>query len=122
MVLLDRPQHVIVGAGTAALLCASKLLERHDVVIIHDGSTQASHSLQYEVNERPIDWPKAAFLNGDSPALFWNRGNSTKIINYAQGHGFGGCSNVNALLWTEGCDRVYDSFWPKPWNSVIMKQ
>lgn len=39
---------------------------------------------------------------------------------YVQGRGFGGSSNVNAMIWTPGCASVFDQRWSNAWSSEII--
>ena len=112
------PIHIIIGAGASGLLLTHKMLSRHKIVLVTDGSKRP-YDLVYN---DPVNWTKAALLSQKSPLTSLNSANSSRKLSYCQGVGLiGGNTNVNAMLWSHGSLEIFDQYWPNRWNSVRMK-
>ena len=112
------PIHIIVGAGASGLLLTNKLITRHKVLLVADGSKRPNDL----VFNDPINWTKAALWSQKLPLTSLNSVNSSRKLSYCQAVGLiGGNTNVNAMLWSHGSLQVFDRYWPNRWNSVRMK-
>jgi choline dehydrogenase len=106
-----RPQgsydYIVVGAGAAGSVVAGELAKSGaEVLVVESGGADSAPTIS-----NPSIW----FYNVGSP-LDWNlpiapvsQLNNRKF-NMALGHVLGGGSSINALVWSRGMDRDYDSW------------
>ena len=99
--------YIVVGGGAAGSVVAGELSKTGaDVLLIESGGAD---------DAKTISNPSIWFYNVGSP-LDWNvpltpvpQLNNRKF-NMALGHVLGGGSSINALVWSRGMDRDYDSW------------
>lgn len=119
---MTRKKHVIIGAGSSGTILASQLLSSDDVILVTDGPGLETSYFDQDVFTDPMNWAYAAFYSDDCPLAYFNKSQSARLIKYGQGLGVGGCSNVNAMLWTQGSERVFDAYWPSSWSGQVMRK
>jgi choline dehydrogenase len=99
--------YIVVGGGAAGSVVAGELSKNGaDVLLVESGGVDAAPTIG-----NPSIW----FYNVGGP-LDWSRpiapvpqlGN--RKLNMALGHVLGGGSSINALVWSRGMDRDYDSW------------
>jgi choline dehydrogenase len=104
---VDHYDFVVVGAGTAGCVIASRLAERTDaqVLLLESGTALTSDQVR-----DPQAWPTL----GDTAASW---GESTvvqaatgKTVPYPRGRGLGGSSSINAMLFARGHRSSYDAW------------
>ena len=126
--------HVVVGGGSSGLFLCKRLLERDNVILIERGEnppvvdtllTSITNELLNMFSRGEL-WPFNALITAPIPSrmhvtapqpAFFGR-----QLMYAQGIGLGGTSNVNAMLYTPGSPLIFDSHWPKEWNSKVLEE
>src|SRR6201994_4943678 len=104
---MEHYDFVVVGAGTAGCVIASRLAERTDaqVLLLESGTALTSDQVR-----DPQAWPTL----GDTAASW---GESTvvqaatgKTVPYPRGRGLGGSSSINAMLFARGHRSSYDAW------------
>lgn len=118
----SKKQHIVIGGGSAGIFCALNLLKKNDVILIVDGGKSDFNDSMYA---EPTNWSHAAYASSTSlysPQVFCNRKKSDRMLQYCQGSGVGGSSNINAMIWAIGSKEVYDIYWPAKWNAKTMKK
>jgi choline dehydrogenase-like flavoprotein len=105
--MMDSYDFVVVGAGTAGCVIASRLSERTEAQVL---LLEAGSALTVDEVGKPQAWSK---LRG-TPA---NWGESTVVqaasgtsIPLARGRGWGGSSSINAMLFARGHRSSYDAW------------
>jgi choline dehydrogenase len=102
--------YIIVGAGAAGCVVAADLAKTGAaVLLIESGSvdsapTIANPSIWFYNVGGPLDWKVPI-----APVSHLNN----RKFNMALGHVLGGGSSINAMVWSRGMDRDYDS-WAQP--------
>jgi choline dehydrogenase len=99
--------YIVVGAGAAGCVVAAELSKTGaDVLLVESGGldsapTVGNPSIWFYNVGGPLDWnlPVAPV-----PQL------NNRKFNMALGHVLGGGSSINALVWSRGMDRDYDSW------------
>ncbi|KAF4610035.1 hypothetical protein D9613_010642 [Agrocybe pediades] len=100
---------IIVGGGTAGSVLANRLTEipQFQVLVIEAGPD----------NEGVFDLMVPGFVfNIANSAFDWNftttpqKGLNDRIITFERGHGLGGSSSVNGMIYTRGSSSDYDRF------------
>ena len=104
---MDNYDFVVVGAGTAGCVIASRLSERPDAQVL---LLEAGNALTVDQMRNPQEWAK---LSGT--AASW--GETTvapaatgTAIPYPRGRGLGGSSSINAMLFARGHRSSYDAW------------
>ena len=106
-----RPQgscdYIVVGAGAAGSVVAAELAKSGaEVLVVESGGADSAPTISnpsvwfYNVGG-PLDWKL--------PIAPVSQLNNRKF-NMALGHVLGGGSSINALVWSRGMDRDYDSW------------
>ncbi len=103
---------VVIGAGSAGCIVASRLAEAgHSVVLLEAGDAAEAHPETLRA-----DGFKNAFAND---ATMWQR-MSVKMAHMGRkylgtGRGMGGSGSVNGMVYTRGDQRDFDA-WPQNWQ------
>jgi hypothetical protein len=126
-----RKTHIVIGGGTSGLMLCNTLLERDDVILIENGDSNELKCGFFSkficevlnVYSQFDIWSYRAFIQTFRTSTY-STANQNALRNremiYVQGRGFGGSSNVNAMIWTPGCASVFDNRWSKAWSSKII--
>jgi choline dehydrogenase-like flavoprotein len=115
------PTHIIVGGGASGILACYELLQHgHDVILLEAGSETYQTSSDCYLAQ---NWGRSfnagnvevyQYLTTPQPCL------NHRQIEYPQGAGLGGSTNINAMIWSEGYPAVYDRHWPKSWSAQFV--
>src|SRR5258708_23297318 len=99
--------YIVVGAGAAGSVVAGELSKTGvDVLLVESGGVDSAQTISnpsiwfYNVGG-PLDWSVPI---APVPQL------NNRKFNMALGHVLGGGSSSNALVWSRGMDRYYDSW------------
>eukprot|EP01041_Mallomonas_annulata_P004216 gene4216-8390_t len=116
------PTHIVVGCGASGAVLCDRLSKFANIILIEKGSR--GHNFKYTNSKNPIKWAECAYVDGEATRYLTQpqRHLFNRIIKYPQGNGIGGSFNINAAMWTAGHPSVFDKYWPKEWNSTIMKR
>ena len=114
-----RSKFLVIGAGTTGLILSHEIAKFGDVVLFETGEYRsADPTIDSQLN--PALWQKATSeipltsrkVSAPQKALF------NRCLDLPTGLGYGGSSNINAMIWTLGHPALYDLRWPKEWSSV----
>jgi len=109
--------HVVIGGGTASLFLVTELIDHGDsVILLERGSSELSNIISDPNNWGKVTDHELHLQTAPQVSLFGRQ------ITYRQGVGFGGTSNLNAMICTGGYFSLYDSTWPAEWNSKTMNR
>lgn len=98
---------VVVGAGTAGCVIASRLSERTDaqVLLLESGTALVSDQVR-----NPLAWPTLRGTAADWGETTVLQAATGKTIPYPSGRGLGGSSSINAMLFARGHRSSYDAW------------
>jgi choline dehydrogenase len=103
----DTYDYIIVGAGAAGSVIAGELSKTGaEILVVESGGADVAPTISnpsiwfYNVGS-PLDW---ALPIAPTPQL------NNRKFNIALGHVLGGGSSINAMVWTRGMERDYDSW------------
>lgn len=126
----SKPKHVVVGGGTSSVMLCRQLLDAgNEVILLERGPERATMDTQtvlsrwihniFNIYPTKDIWTFEARDRNIARQLFSAPQTALcdRIINYSSAQGIGGNSNVNAMIADIGSDFVYDTAWPKSWNS-----
>ncbi len=99
--------YIVVGGGAAGSVVAGELSKTGaEVLLVESGGVDSAPTISnpsiwfYNVGG-PLDWSRPI-----APAVQLNN----RKFNMALGHVLGGGSSINAMVWSRGMDRDYDSW------------
>jgi choline dehydrogenase-like flavoprotein len=120
---LERPCHIVIGAGSSGILLARKLLDSCDVILVVEGPIPSEEVPSYIL--RANGWgaasqsqhPLKEDMVSHPDGTLGGRGHT-----YKRGIGVGGTSNIHAMICTAGSPTVFSSGWPTSWNPSKIDQ
>lgn len=133
MEVKESKTHVIVGGGTSGLVLCHQLLRAGHKVILLDKGRKVDHSTADErtwlqkwlgLNSSKQLWTFESHDVYTTRQIFTTpqRHLNNRYIEYCLGHGLGGTSNINAMMFDMGNDEVFNQYWPSNWSAKVMKR
>lgn len=109
--ILPEYDYIVVGAGSAGSVIASRLAENNlNVLLLESGVSDA-----IDVVKMPIGWlsivsqKEYQYLDWGNSATF-KKGTINKKIPFPRAKLAGGCGSINANIWNMGSHNIYDKW------------
>lgn len=104
---MDHFDFIVVGAGTAGSVIASRLTERTDTRVL---LLEAGGALTADQVRNPQQWAKLASTGADWGDITVRQAATGTTIPYSLGLGLGGSSSINAMAFLRGHRSSYDAW------------